>query len=40
MENTFNVLKREEVSAKNQQIFDGLKKAFGAVVTLPKIELL
>lgn len=34
MENTFNVLKREEVSAKNQQIFDGLKKAFGAVPNL------
>ena len=34
MENSFNVLKREEVSAKNQQIFDGLKKAFGAVPNL------
>ncbi len=34
MENTFKVLKREEVSAKNQQVFDQLKKAFGAVPNL------
>src|SRR5690606_8719795 len=34
MENSFKVLKREEVSAKNQLIFDGLKKAFGAVPNL------
>lgn len=34
MENTIKVLKREEVSAKNQQIFDRLKKAYGAVPNL------
>ena len=34
MENTFKVLKREEVSEKNQQVFDQLKKAFGAVPNL------
>lgn len=34
MEKTFKVLKREEVSAKNQQVFDQLKKAFGAVPNL------
>lgn len=34
MENKFNILKREEVSEKNQQIFDQLKKTFGAVPNL------
>jgi len=34
MENTFKVLTREEVSAKNQHVFDQLKKAFGAVPNL------
>lgn len=34
MENTFRVLKREEVSPKNQVVFDQLKKAFGAVPNL------
>jgi alkylhydroperoxidase AhpD family core domain len=34
MENSFKVLKREEVSTKNQLIFDNLKKAFGAVPNL------
>lgn len=34
MENTFKVLKREEVSTKNQQVFDQLKKVFGAVPNL------
>lgn len=34
MENTFKVLKREEVSTKNQQVFDELKKAFGTVPNL------
>lgn len=34
MENTFKVLKREEVSIKNQQVFDELKKSFGAVPNL------
>lgn len=29
MEKTFEILKREEVSSKNQQIFDQLKKTNG-----------
>ena len=34
MENTFSVLKREDVSEKNKQIFDQLKKQYGAVPNL------
>ncbi|MBD1423981.1 carboxymuconolactone decarboxylase family protein [Sphingobacterium arenae] len=34
MEKTFEILKREEVSSKNQQIFDQLKKTMGAVPNL------
>lgn len=34
MENKFNILKREEVSEKNQHVFDQLKRTFGAVPNL------
>lgn len=34
MKNKFDILKKEEVSEKNQQIFDKLKIAFGAVPNL------
>jgi len=34
MDNQFTVLKREEVSAKNQHVFDEIKSVFGAVPNL------
>lgn len=34
MKNEFKILKREEVSEKNQQVFDKIKGVFGAVPNL------